>query len=209
MEFIFLIAILIFSVVIHEVSHGVVANALGDPTAKNAGRLTLNPIPHLDPIGSILLPALLAILPGNFIIGWAKPVPVNPRNFTDQKFGSLKVGFAGPASNLAIALVFGLALRFLPLVSINPAFVAIISSIVIINLLLAVLNLLPIPPLDGAHILFTFLPSSLQRVKEGLSRYGIFILLFIVFFTGILGLTVNVLFTLLVGSPMNTFPSLF
>ncbi|MCH7551895.1 site-2 protease family protein [Patescibacteria group bacterium] len=208
MEFIFVIAILIFSVVLHEVSHGVVANSLGDPTAKNAGRLTLNPIPHLDPIGSILLPGIMALF-GGFIIGWAKPVPVNPLNFKDRKFGSLKVGFAGPASNLAIALVFGLALRFLPLMELNPAFVAIVSSIVIINIMLAALNLLPIPPLDGAHILFTFLPRSLEYIKIGLSRYGIFILLFIVFFTGILGLIVNLLFVLLVGKPINAFPNLF
>ncbi|MDA1337261.1 MAG: site-2 protease family protein [bacterium] len=208
MEFIFLIAILIFSVVIHEVSHGIVANAQGDPTAKNAGRLTINPIPHIDPIGSIILPAIM-VLVGGFVIGWAKPVPVNPLNFKDHKFGSLKVGFAGPASNLAIALVFGLALRFLPLMELNPAFAAIVSSIVIINLMLAALNLLPIPPLDGSHILFAFLPRSLAYVQEGLSRYGIFILLFIVFFTGILGVIVNVLFILLMGKPMNAFPNLF
>ena len=208
MEFLFLIAILIFSVVLHEVSHGVVANALGDPTAKNAGRLTLNPIPHLDPIGSILLPAVMIIF-GGFIIGWAKPVPVNPLNLRDKRFGSLKVSLAGPASNLAIALVFGFALRFLPLFEVNPALAAVVSTIVIINLVLAALNLLPIPPLDGSHILFAFLPPSLERLKIVLSQYGIFILLFIVFFTGILGLIVSLLFFLLIGKPINAFPNLF
>ena len=133
MEFIFLIAILIFSVVIHEVSHGVVANALGDPTAKNAGRLTLNPIPHLDPIGSILLPGFLILMSqlggGGIIFGWAKPVPVNPSNLRDKKYGSALVSLAGPSSNLAIALIFGLALRFLPLAELSPALVVVFSCI--------------------------------------------------------------------------------
>ena len=115
MEIIFLIVILLFSVVIHEVSHGVVANYLGDPTAKYAGRLTLNPLKHIDPIGSILVPLFLVIIRSPFLIGWAKPVPINPYNFRDQKYGSAKVALAGPASNLAIAIFFGLMLRFVPI----------------------------------------------------------------------------------------------
>lgn len=200
MEFVFLIAILIFSVVLHEVSHGIVANSLGDPTAKLAGRLTLNPIPHLDPIGSILLPALLAILPGSFIIGWAKPVPVNPANFTDKKYGSAKVSFAGPGANLALALAFGLALRFLPLAEISPMLAEGFLSIVMINIFLAVLNLLPIPPLDGSHILFTFFQVS-HRVQVFLAQYGIFILLFIILFVPqLLIVPASFLFRLIVGS---------
>ena len=121
MEYIFLIVVLIFSIVIHEVSHGAMANHLGDPTAKYAGRLTLNPIKHLDPIGSVILPIFLVIMAqmtgGGIIFGWAKPVPVNPYNFRDQKYGSLKVSLAGPGANLAIALFFGLLLRFLPVLS--------------------------------------------------------------------------------------------
>ena len=107
MEIIFFIIVLIFSIVIHEVSHGFVANYLGDPTAKHAGRLTLNPLKHLDPIGSVLLPVLLILTTGKGI-GWAKPVPINPFNFKDQKYGSLKAAVAGPVSNFIIALFFGL-----------------------------------------------------------------------------------------------------
>lgn len=205
MEFIFLIAILIFSVVIHEVSHGVVANALGDPTAKNAGRLTLNPIPHLDPIGSVLLPGFLILMSqlggGGIIFGWAKPVPVNPMNLRG-KYGSALVSLAGPGSNLAIAFTFGLALRFLPLAELNPALILVFSYIVFLNILLAVFNLLPIPPLDGSHILFTFLPRSFDALRVFLSRFGIFVLLFIIFFFfGFVSLIVNSIFTLIVGTP--------
>ncbi|MEK7510496.1 MAG: site-2 protease family protein [Patescibacteria group bacterium] len=180
---IFFLSILIFSVVLHEVSHGLVAHALGDPTAKNAGRLTLNPIPHIDPIGSLLLPALLLFVSGGqTTFGWAKPVPVNPFNLRDRKYGSAKVSFAGPASNLGIALLFGLFLRFLPITELNPALVPLFVNIIFLNLILAIFNLLPIPPLDGSHILFPFLPSSLEFVKTFLLRYGFFILLFVIFF---------------------------
>ena len=205
MEFIFLIAILIFSVVIHEVSHGVVANALGDPTAKNAGRLTLNPLPHLDPIGSVLLPGFLILMSqiggGGIIFGWAKPVPVNPMNLRG-KYGSALVSLAGPGSNLAIAFTFGLALRFLPLAELNPALILVFSYIVFLNILLAVFNLLPIPPLDGSHILFTFLPRSFDALRVFLSRFGIFVLLFIIFFFfGFVSFVVNSIFNLIVGTP--------
>ena len=122
---IFVLIILLFSIVIHEVAHGSVAYSLGDPTAKNAGRLTLNPIPHIDPIGSILLPGVLILMSvalggGGIIFGWAKPVPINPYNFRDQKYGEVKVALAGPGANLLIALVFGLVLRFLPDISAMP-----------------------------------------------------------------------------------------
>ena len=179
----FYIIVLVFSVVLHEVSHGWVANSLGDHTAKNAGRLTLNPIPHIDPIGSILVPGLLLITTG-MGFGWAKPVPVNPNNFRDQKYGSAKVSFAGPAANLAIALVFGLLLRFFidPIAGVLPELIPLFVGIVQLNLVLAIFNLLPIPPLDGSHILFDFLPRSLYKVRDFLTRYGIFILLFFVFF---------------------------
>ena len=184
MEYLFLIIILIFSIVIHEVSHGAMANYLGDPTAKYAGRLTLNPIKHLDPIGSIILPLFLVIMAkltgGGIIFGWARPVPINPYNFRDQKYGSAKVALAGPGSNLALALVFGLALRFFPILDILPGLSLMFSYIVYINILLAVFNLLPIPPLDGSHILFTFLPYSMQNLKIILSQFGLFILLFII-----------------------------
>ena len=204
MEYIFLIVILIFSIVIHEVSHGAMANYLGDPTAKYAGRLTLNPIKHLDPIGSVLLPIFLVIMAnvtgGGIIFGWAKPVPINPYNFRDQKYGSLKVSLAGPGANLVIALFFGLLLRFLPFLSAFSGLIVMFSYIVYINILLAVFNLLPIPPLDGSHILFTFLPDSMQNVKAFLSQFGFFILLFIVFFLfPWLSYIINWIFTLITG----------
>jgi len=181
--YIFIVAILIFSVIIHEIAHGAVASYLGDDTAKLAGRLTLNPIKHLDPIGSVLVPLLLVIANAGIIFGWAKPVPINPLNFRDQKYGEAKVSLAGPAANLSIALIFGLILRFTPLfLEVPYEILLIFSYIVFINLLLAVFNLMPIPPLDGSHILFTFLPHSLDYVKVFLIRNGFFILLFFIFF---------------------------
>lgn len=205
MDWLFLIAILIFSVVVHEVSHGAMANYLGDPTAKYADRLTLNPIKHLDPIGSVILPIfliLMAKITGEGIIfGWAKPVPINPYNFRDQKYGSAKVALAGPGSNLAIALVFGLVLRFIPALSAIPGLNLMFSYIVYINILLAVFNLLPVPPLDGSHILFTFLPPKAENIKIILSQFGIFVLLFLIFFFfDWLVLIIRGIFTLIVGS---------
>ena len=207
LEYIFLIVILILSIVIHEVSHGAMANYLGDPTAKNAGRLTLNPIKHLDPIGSVIVPIFLILMikltGGGIIFGWAKPVPINPYNFKDQKYGSAKVAIAGPASNLAIALVFGLALRFLPVLAGFQGLYMMFSFIVYINILLAIFNLLPVPPLDGSHILFTFLPQKMENVRIFLQQYGLFILLFIIFFFfPWIILIINWLFTLIVGAPL-------
>jgi Zn-dependent protease len=208
MEYVFLLIVLIFSVVFHEVSHGVVANYLGDPTAKNAGRLTLNPIPHIDPIGSVILPGILLLmnlaLSGRGIIfGWAKPVPINPYNFRDQKYGAAKVALAGPVANLSLALVFGLTLRFFPAIVSIPGLYLMFSYIVLINLLLAVFNLLPIPPLDGSHILFSILPPSLENIKSSLNQSGFFlVLLAIFFFFQWIGLIIAWLFKLIVGSPL-------
>ncbi len=183
MEIAIIIIILVFSAVIHEVAHGAIAYQLGDPTAKYAGRLSLNPIKHLDPIGSVLVPLLLVILPTNIVFAWAKPVPINPYNFRDQKYGEAKVAFAGAGINLLIALIFGLSLRFFSPFFLNyPSLFFIFGIITYINLILAIFNLLPIPPLDGSHILFTFLPQKAQAMKIFFQQYGLFFLLFLIFF---------------------------
>ncbi len=155
---------------------------LGDSTAKYAGRLTLNPIKHIDLFGTIMLPLLLIFFRSPFIIGWAKPVPVNPYNFKDQRWGSLKVSIAGPATNFLVAIVFGLAIRFLPL---PEDFFIFFSIIVFYNLLLGLFNLVPIPPLDGSHILFSFLPERFNRFKLFLHQYGLFVLIFFWFAGGL------------------------
>jgi Zn-dependent protease len=182
METLFFIFVLIFSIVIHEFSHGAVANMLGDPTAKLAGRLTLNPLKHLDPIGSVVLPVLMILTTGTGI-GWAKPVPVNPFNFRDQKYGSLKVALAGPLANLTVALFLGLFLRLLFFFGVfSPVLFSALSFIIFVNILLAMFNLTPVPPLDGSHILFALLPDSLREIRIFLSQFGFFILIFLIFF---------------------------
>lgn len=200
---IFKLIVLLFSVIIHELAHGYSAYSLGDPTAKYEGRLTLNPVPHLDLFGSIILPLLLFISASPFMVGWAKPVPVNPHNFRDQRWGSLRVAVMGPISNLSVAVIFGLLIRFLP-VSVfasAPGLLLIFTFIVEINIMLALFNLIPIPPLDGHWILFTFLPDKFNNAKNFLRQYGLFILLFLLFFGGLgwLGGVMDFLFRLITG----------
>ncbi|HDO23652.1 MAG TPA: site-2 protease family protein [bacterium] len=181
-DFIFAIAVLVMSVVIHEVSHGFAANAMGDPTAKYAGRLTLNPAKHLDFFGSFLVPMITYLL-GGFIFGWAKPVPYNPYNLKNQKWGPGAVAIAGPISNFLVAIVFGLIIRFGQIYAVLPAsFLQIATLIVFINIILGVFNLVPIPPLDGSKVLFAFFPYKWRHIEEFLERYGFFILLIFIFF---------------------------
>lgn len=160
-----IIVIVMFSAIIHEVMHGVAADRLGDPTARYAGRLTLNPIPHLDPFGSILLPLIFALSPGSFFFGWAKPVPYNPFNLTKAPYwGEAIVAAAGPASNLALALLFGLIIR----TGLFPMGNEIWTYVVLINISLMLLNLIPIPPLDGSKILSAILPLPLRMQYDNL-----------------------------------------
>lgn len=205
-QFIFQIVILIFSVVVHEVSHGYTALMLGDRTAQYAGRLTLNPLKHLDPFGSVILPTLFYFL-GGFIFGWAKPVPYNPYNLRNQKFGPALVGAAGPLANIFLALVFGTLLRF----SSNFAneisgtflfnFITIASTITLLNLVLAFFNLVPIPPLDGSKVLFAVLPYRWRNLEIFFEQYGFFLLLiFIFFFSHWLLPVVLFLFRLITGT---------
>jgi Zn-dependent protease len=175
--------VLIFSIVVHEVAHGWVALKQGDQTALMLGRLTFNPIPHIDPVGSILVPAILALTPGGFILGWAKPVPINPRNFRDLKKGDILVSLAGVASNLVLAFVFAFLLvavmwlqRGMPEASswwepMGRMF----QYGMIINLVLIVFNLVPIPPLDGTLVFYYLLPPELGARYRALGMYGIFI----------------------------------
>ena len=197
MDFLFIIIILIMSVVIHEVSHGYAALALGDPTAKYQDRLTLNPLSHLDPIGSFLVP-LLGYFMGGFIIGWAKPVPLNPFNLRNQKWGEALVSIAGPLANIALAVIFGLVIRFS--LGFTQSFLDLAKFVVIINITLAIFNLIPIPPLDGSKILFAFLPYKIQRLRESLEKFGlVLVLIFIFFVWQILNPMISYLFTLLTG----------
>ncbi len=203
-DFIFQIAILIFSVVIHEVSHGYAAYWLGDSTAKYQGRLTLNPLKHLDPMGSVILPILLYISHAGFLIGWAKPVPYNPYNLRNQRWGDAVVAVAGPLSNIAIALVFGLFLRFgfsSGLLSIeNSGIFQITTYIVYINLLLAIFNLVPIPPLDGSKILFSVFRIGWDKNRIFLERFGfVLVLIFVFFFWQFVSPLVTHLFSFITG----------
>ncbi len=195
---IFQIIVLIFSAIIHEYMHGWMAERLGDSTAKEAGRLTLNPLPHIDLFGSILLPFILIMTGSHFVFGWAKPVPFNPYNLRDQKYGAAKVAAAGPLGNLITALFFGAILRFFPLNS--PTLVLALQLIVFINLLLMVFNLVPIPPLDGSKIILPFLPRRWQLNYLKVEQYGMFlVVIFIVLGFSLIIPIVEFLFNLIVG----------
>jgi Zn-dependent protease len=171
-----IIAVVILSIVLHEIAHGYAANALGDPTARLAGRLTLNPLSHLDLFGSVIVPAI-TWFSGGFIFGWAKPVPYNPYNLKAGKYSEALVAGAGPATNLLLALIFGLTLRFFGDV-LPEGFVVVGITITIVNIALAIFNLIPVPPLDGSKILASVLPFSQAKFLLSLERYG-FLLVFV------------------------------
>jgi len=180
MIYIFEIIVLVFSAIIHEYMHGFAADRLGDSTAKDLGRLTLNPIPHIDLLGSIILPLLMILSGSGIVFGWAKPVPFNPYNLRDQKYGPAKVALAGPLGNLILAVMFALVLRLVP--GLDSNLVSFLGMIVYINLMLMVFNLLPIPPLDGSKVLAAFLPVKMQLKFFELERFGLLIVLFFVLF---------------------------
>jgi Zn-dependent protease len=173
------IVILILSVIIHEVSHGYMADRLGDPTARLQGRLTLNPLKHIDPVGSIIVPLITSL--AGFTFGWAKPVPYNPYNLKNKRQGEFLIAAAGPLSNLCIALIFGLLIRYVQQGVMTP-FIEISSYIVLINIVLAVFNLIPIPPLDGSKLLFAFLPQQYGRTRIFLEKYAQILIIVVVFF---------------------------
>jgi Zn-dependent protease len=218
MFLIFSLLVLIFSVMVHEVSHGAVAYKLGDDTAKAMGRLNLNPLNHIDPVGSIFMPLFLLIINSPILFGWAKPVPYNPLNLKNPKSGAALIGAAGPLSNFAIALLFGILGRFLfldPIAKLRLAQsapfgdTAAIQSpaealffafmfIIFINLLLGIFNLVPIAPLDGSKILFALLPPRYREIRHFLEQYGMFLLLLFIFFgIGILEPLIRTLYFLI------------
>ncbi len=173
------IVVLIFSIILHEIAHGWVALKFGDKTAKNAGRLTLNPIPHLDLFGSIVLPAILIFSGSPVMLGWAKPVPIIPDNFKSYRWGSFFVSIAGIATNLCLALVFGLIIRLLIGIGVidmsgseigRPLMVLLLP--VVINLFLAIFNLVPIPPLDGFNA-FASLFGVIEKAQAAFARFGL------------------------------------
>ena len=203
MEILLIIPVLLFSVVVHEVAHAWQALREGDTTARDLGRLTLNPIPHLDPMGSVLVPLVLYLLPGDFLFGWARPVPVNPRNYRNYRAGDIRVSLAGIVSNLCLVALFtlGLAvivlLQGLPLFSgqVGTSMAQIFTYGIFINLILAYFNLIPVPPLDGSHVLYHLLPPAAGARYRAAGRYGVTLLfLTVLVFPGALGALLSPVF---------------
>lgn len=191
-KFFIVLPVLLFSVVVHECAHAIAAERCGDPTARMLGRITMNPIPHLDPVGSVLVPLILVLTNASFFIAWAKPVPVNPRNFRNPRRDDMIVSGAGPASNIALALIFAIvmivALAFLPGEGrVAPgnwkiSLFKLLQYGILINLILAFFNLIPVPPLDGSHILRSLLPYEAARSYDRLMPFGFIILIALMYF---------------------------
>ena len=188
----YILPILLFSVIIHEIAHGWVALKLGDPTAKTMGRLTLNPVPHIDLVGSIIVPLFSLFAAGSVFIAWAKPVPVDPRNFAHYRRDDMLVSVAGPVSNLVLALVCSITVILLaianrtvegmnaPLADESMVFLLrMFYGGIYLNIMLAVFNLLPVPPLDGSHVLASLLPAKAGAVYARIGFAGIFLILFL------------------------------
>jgi Zn-dependent protease len=200
----FLYIVIVLSATFHEYAHGFIAYKLGDSTAKDAGRLTLNPLAHIDLMGTVIIPLFLLFYGGVFL-GWAKPVPYNPYNLKDQKYGSLKVGIAGPSANLIIAVILGIFLRLAftgifgqwSLVNSQwSLFLEAVALIVYINIFLALFNLIPFPPLDGSKVLMDLFPRFSRGIMS-LGFFGIFLALILAFF--ILSPLASFIFQLITG----------
>lgn len=188
MDFLLLLPVLLLSIVVHEVAHAWVARREGDFTADRLGRITLNPLPHLDPVGSFLVPLALFLLPGGVVFGWARPVPVNPANYRDPVWGDIRVSLAGVVSNVLLALLFTLLLAVLFRVGDPATTSASLDAVgrmlrfgILLNLVLAVFNLVPVPPLDGSHVVAHLLPPGLRERYRELGRYGILLIMAVIF----------------------------
>jgi len=201
MTILFFLIVVLFSAIIHEYMHGWMAERLGDPTARDAGRLTLNPMAHLDVFGSFLMPLLLYFgTAGSLVFGYAKPVPFNPYNLRDQKYGSAKVAVAGPLANFITAVFFGEIIRFVPVTS---SLYILLYIIIQVNIMLMVFNLIPIPPLDGSKVILPFLPYNWQVKYLSMERYGFFfILLFIIFGFSLILPIISFFTCLIAGQPL-------
>lgn len=184
-----------FSVIIHEVSHAYVAYRLGDDTAYRQNRITLNPLPHIDLFGSIILPALLSIYEKP-LLGWAKPVPVNVLNFENPRMGNMWVAIAGPGSNIALAITAAIILKVIVPFTDGPV-VDVLLTAYVMNISLAVFNMLPIPPLDGSGVLSTFMSADTSARYLELGQYG-FIAIYLLIYTGILGFVLGPVISLAV-----------
>ncbi len=201
----FLYIIIIFSSIIHEYSHGWMAYSLGDPTAKNEGRLTLNPLAHIDPFGTVILPIFLLVFSGIFI-GYAKPVPFNPNNLKDPRRDTALVGVAGPASNLLVAFILGFIVRFFGAVGFLAVISPFLKFIVIINIWLALFNLIPVPPLDGSKVLLGIIPKAFDRIYHALENMGLFSIIIAIFLAMyIIPYLAYPLFNLIVGQTFGLF----
>lgn len=177
-----ILPLLLFSVIIHECAHGWVAERCGDDTARVMGRITLNPVPHIDMIGTIIVPLILVITGTHFFIAWAKPVPINPTRFHNYKTDVMKVSCAGCLANITVAVACGLILAVLRKVNIElPSSLSyVIVYGVYINVMLALFNLIPVPPLDGANIVYPIMPQSIRAMYNAIDRYGFVIILVLI-----------------------------